>query len=991
MHQPSKKPSATSGNDSITNTFELKRSVPIDALNLTVEEYEHPGTGAIHLHLASDNSENVFMVALRTVPKDSTGVAHVLEHTVLCGSERFPVRDPFFMMLKRSLSTFMNAFTSSDWTAYPFATKNRKDFNNLLSVYLDAVFFSRLDPLDFAQEGHRVEFDKLDDGRQALVYKGIVFNEMKGAMSSPSSILWDKLSYELFPANTYHHNSGGDPEVIPQLTYQQLYDFYTTHYHPSNAIFLTFGDIPATDHQQTFEALALHRFERNVERIKVNLEATFESPRRAIHPYALDSDEKIDNKTHHIIGWKLGESIDLLGMLEAQVLSAILMENSASPLMKYLETTSLGSAPSPICGVEDSMREMVFCCGIEGSTSGARDTFEQEVLDVIANVAHEGISHERIEAILHQIELHQREVTGDGMPYGLNLMLRSLGAAIHRGDAVAVLDLEPVLIQIREHIQDPNYVGNLIKRLLLENPHRITLTVEPDTSLSQRLRDTERERLDTMEATMDEQQRAQILDLTEKLKQRQTQEDDPNILPKVDPSDIPTSISEPTPVLDNILGIQVSAYTTGTNGLVYQQWIRPLPAIDDAEFERLPLLIGLMTELGVGDADYLTIQDRQSATVGAIGATLLTRSARDDLQACQAYVLLASKALANRADKQVALMHDTFAHARFDEASRIRELVSQSRAHRDRSITENGHILAMSAATAGMNPLARHSHEQSGLEGIRRLRLLDDRLRQESELESLLGELKLLHTKLNYGDSMHLATIADQDYLDNALTLATEALADLRQSAHNSHWQPKPIREAKKEYWVANTQVNFCARAFPTVPSGHPDAPLLAVLAALLRNGYLHRTIREQGGAYGGGASHDSNVGAFRFFSYRDPRLADTLDDFDAAVKWFIESKHKQRILEEAILGIISNIDKPGSPAGEAKKHFHESLFSRTTEHRAAFRAGVIEATLEDLRRVAQTYLTSPNASTVVITNAETAKRETAVLTNLGLMRRELL
>ena len=244
----------------IPNTFVLKRAVPIPSLNLTVEEYAHPDTGAQHLHLSSDSSENVFMVALRTVPEDSTGVAHILEHTALCGSERYPVRDPFFMMLRRSLNTFMNAFTSSDWTAYPFATQNRKDFGNLLDVYLDAVFFSRLDPLDFAQEGHRVEFEN-DDSAQPLVFKGVVFNEMKGAMSSTPSVLWDRLCHELFLSNTYHFNSGGDPEHIPDLSYQELRDFYAEHYHPSNAIFLTFGDISAEAHQHVFEAQVLQRFD----------------------------------------------------------------------------------------------------------------------------------------------------------------------------------------------------------------------------------------------------------------------------------------------------------------------------------------------------------------------------------------------------------------------------------------------------------------------------------------------------------------------------------------------------------------------------------------------------------------------------------------------------------------------------------------------------------------------------------------------------------
>jgi Zn-dependent M16 (insulinase) family peptidase len=216
--------------------FDYVASVPVASLNATVNEYRHRATGAQHFHIAADDPNNVFLVGFRTVPEDSTGVAHILEHTALCGSERYPVRDPFFMMTRRSLNTFMNAFTSSDWTAYPFASQNRKDFNNLLQVYLDAAFFPRLDELDFAQEGHRVEFADPDTPDSPLVYKGVVFNEMKGAMSSPVRALWDALAERLFPTTTYHWNSGGDPEAIPDLTHEQLVAFHRHHYHPSNAI-----------------------------------------------------------------------------------------------------------------------------------------------------------------------------------------------------------------------------------------------------------------------------------------------------------------------------------------------------------------------------------------------------------------------------------------------------------------------------------------------------------------------------------------------------------------------------------------------------------------------------------------------------------------------------------------------------------------------------------------------------------------------------------
>ena len=346
-------------------SFEHLRSAHVGSLDIELHEFRHPATGAMHYHIAADNPENVFLVGLRTVPEDSTGVAHILEHTVLCGSERYPVRDPFFMMIRRSLNTFMNAFTSSDWTAYPFATQNRKDYFNLLDVYLDAVFFSRLDELDFMQEGHRVEFETADDPATDLVYKGVVFNEMKGAMSSPSSLLWQTLSKHLFADNTYHYNSGGDPEVIPELTWHQLREFYDTHYHPSNAVFMTYGDMDPGELQERFQERVLSRFEALDRTVAVKPALRYHAPVRVEEAYAV-SDEDVEGKTHVVVGWLLGESVDLDSRLRAHLLSSVLLDNSASPLMQALEKSDLGSSPSPLCGLEDGSLEMVFVCGARG-------------------------------------------------------------------------------------------------------------------------------------------------------------------------------------------------------------------------------------------------------------------------------------------------------------------------------------------------------------------------------------------------------------------------------------------------------------------------------------------------------------------------------------------------------------------------------------------------------------------------------------------------
>jgi len=969
--------------------FTLLRQQRIESLNITVEQYEHRKTGAVHFHLAAENTENVFLVALRTVPGDSTGVAHILEHTALCGSERYPVRDPFFNMLRRSLNTFMNAFTSSDWTAYPFASQNRKDFNNLLDVYLDAVFFSRLDPLDFAQEGHRVEFAEPDNPDSELVFKGVVFNEMKGAMSSVTSVLWSSLCEQLFSTSTYHYNSGGDPEHIPDLSYEQLQAFYRSHYHPSNAIFMTFGDIPACEHQRVFEARALSRFERLGQRIQVQAERRMTAPLRAEGSYAYEEKGSRERKTHIVIGWLLGESSQLEQLLEAQLLASVLLDNSASPLQHVLETTSLGQSPSPLCGLEDSMREMVFCCGVEGSDPEHADALEQLVLSTLERVAADGVAHDRLEAVLHQLELHQREVSGDGYPYGLQLILQALGCATHYSDPIAVLDLEPVIAQLREKIEDADYIRRLARKLLLDNPHRVTLVLRPDPDLSARRAAAEAARLARIKAAMSPAEQRRVIELAAALARRQQQVDDESVLPKVELCDVPASLPELNYREYCPGDMPTTTYGQGTNGLVYQQVVAPLPRLGAGELELLPLYTQVMTELGLGSEDYLAAQHRQAATVGAIHAFSSMRGAVNDEQAVSAYLVLSSKALWRNAGEQANLMRDTLETVRFDETSRLRELISQQRARRDQSITGNGHGLAMAAACAGMSPLSRLNHGLSGLAGIRNLRLLDDSLKDSRGLEHFAAGLARLHRQV-LAMPRQLLVVAEEHRTDDVAATAADVWAGLQPAGGDPVFSLDPCRERRGELWLTNTQVNFCARAYPTVPVQHADAAALTVLGGFLRNGYLHRAIREQGGAYGGGASQDSGIAAFRFYSYRDPRLAQTLEDFDAAVIWMLETKHPYRSLEEAILGVIGSLDKPSSPAGEAKQHFHNRLFGRSHAQREQFRRRVLDVTLADLQRVTERYLRPELASTAVITSASQLDATAPLRERLNLAVEEL-
>jgi hypothetical protein len=955
------------------SAFLLVRSHTLTALGINVEEYRHEATGAQHFHLAADDPHNAFMVAFRTVPMDSTGVAHILEHTVLCGSEKYPVRDPFFMMIRRSLNTFMNAFTSSDWTAYPFASQNKKDFYNLLDIYLDAVFFPNLHPLDFAQEGHRFDFSEAGNADSDLVYKGVVFNEMKGAMSSATSVLWQKFTESLFPTSTYHYNSGGEPVDIPDLTHEELVAFHKRHYHPSNAVFFSYGDIPASEHHARWQAQALSRFSDQLAPVMVTDEVRLTEPLQVAANYALDEADT-SKKTHVVLGWLLGKNKDVRDVLRGHLLSMVLLDNSASPLRYVLETTELGTSPSPLCGLQDDYREMLFAAGIMGAEATDADDIEALILEELTRLVNEGIPHEHLAAMLHQLELGQREVGGDGYPFGLQLFLRAMPAAVHGGDVMALLDIDEALTELRSEIADPEFIPNLIENWLLSNPHRVRLVLSPDSTLSEQMNAAEKERLAATQALLSDEQKQAIIDLAVALDERQAQEDDPNVLPKVGLEDIPADLPQFKGQTQRLANLSTTLAVAPTNGIVYQQVICDLPALTERQTELLPLLAGFWSEVGVGGDDYLATQMRHASLTGGLSTTLGVAAAVDNPMQPRSKMVISGKALNANGGALADLLQDTLFNARFDEVDRLRELVGMWRASAEQSLTGNGHGLAMIAASAHRGVSAAWAHKNSGLLGVKRLKALDDSLKNDDVLMSLSAELTELRHALTTANRQALL-VGEQQALTTLMTDLETTWQSLAAQTQAGQTLVVPVPDYQAgQAWVTSTQVNFCAQAHDAVPWTHADSPLLSVLSGVLRNGYLHPQIREKGGAYGGGASYDADSGTFRFFSYRDPRLLETFDIFDGTLAWLLSDAAKPELVEEAVLGVIGAMDKPGSPSGEVKKLFHLELAGKTHEARMAWRKGVLSATLDDLRRVAQTYLVEAGKSRAVLTNEAGAK-----------------
>ncbi|MFC0821072.1 insulinase family protein [Moraxella marmotae] len=951
------------------DSFELVESRSIDALGITVLTSRHRATGAMHYHLACDNQENALMIGFATQPMTSRGEAHILEHVVLCGSEKYPVRDPFFSMVKRSLNTFMNAMTASDWTVYPFASQNKKDFFNLLSVYMDAVFFPNIRPLDFAQEGIRIELDEHDKPE----YHGIVFNEMKGAMSSELEQLYYALVPHLFPTTTYHYNSGGNPADIPKLNHADLVAFHQTHYHPSNAIIMSFGDIAVGEIQAKLHNDALARFDDNQKAAKGKKftsikEQDLTAPVAVQDTYSADTDDK--NMTHHVLAWLLPTITDPRLRLSLRLMEGVLIEHSGSPLRAYLESHPLASAPSPLLGLDDSHYHMAFYAGLRGSEVEHAQAVEQGILDLLRDVAGNPISDEVIQTVLHQIEIDQRHIGGDSMPYGLTLMLEGFSTAIHGGNPLDVWQIDEHLAWLKQQAQQPNWVQNLIKTHLIDNPHRVRLTMSPDTQKAARLLADEKAALAQLDSTLSDDERAKIRQQMADLQARQATPDDVDLLPKVGLDDVPSDVAfthgTQTTLTTSHGTYPVHLYHTGTNGLYYYQLITPL---DDKVANQvmnnplLPLYLTLLSEVGTTNYDARAFQAVQASHSSGVTARISQRTDLYDADAMSSYFVLATRAL-NRKPEAIGLVSEVLNHSIFSESDRIRELLQQKQSSWQSRLAGAGHAYAMQTASRRMSRQARTEYAYSGLPALAALKSFLNTAQNDTALWTTLGQrLADLHHTL-IGLPKQILLVCESHASDDLLgEIAKQLDTQVNQNTNNPSTDAlvfdelNHINDDGDMAWLISTNVYHNAAAYPATTSGHDDTPALMVLAPFLRNGYLHGAIREKGGAYGGGASFDSNAGAFRFYSYRDPNCEQTFAHFTKSIDWLLDNEHDPEQLTEAILGIIAGMDKPGSPAGEAVKCCMSQLHNRDKAWQQQMRAKILAVTLDDLKRVARTYL----------------------------------
>lgn len=938
--------------------YRIVRITPLPEIAATLYRLEHAATGARHVHISNQDRENAFGVTFKTVPTDSTGVAHILEHTVLCGSQNYPVRDPFFSMLKRSLSTFMNAFTASDWTMYPFATQIRKDYYNLMDVYLDAAFFPLLDELSFKQEGHRLEIEHNGD-RAELVYKGVVYNEMKGAMSSPDQVMGRSMLNALYPDTTYSNNSGGDPAVIPRLTHAQLVAFHRRHYHPSNAYFYTYGNLPLNDHLAVIAEKVMRRFERIDPGTEVPGQPRWNAPRTARYTYALAPTETPDRKCQVCLSWLTCDIRDTFEVLVLSVLEQILLGNAASPLRKALMDSGLGSALSDGSGYDADNRDTLFACGLKDVRESDADAIEGIILKELQRLVTERLDPEMIASAIHQIEFHRKEVSNTPYPYGLKLLLMTIGSWLHGGDPERILHLDADFQRLHQEIAAGPFLENRIGTYFLDNPHRVRLTLAPDTRMAQETQVRVRQELAQRWEQLDDAARRQIETEARLLKQRQEGAEEVACLPTLTLADIPPQVQSCAPS-DIDPGLPLWRYAQPTSGIYYLNGAAGAAAIDPELLPWVPFFCYAFTKMGTRRHDYTYIARRMDAASGGIGLSAQARVHYNQTGSCLPLVQLSTKCLTRNIDPMYAIVEELIGEFSFHDLARLKQLLGEYRAGLEAMIVNNGHRLAISLSARTFTPASALAEAWSGIHQVRTIRTLAADP-DHAVLEALAARLTTIAGALFVPDNFIMAAIGEDDAVAQATTrtLGSPVFSAFNRSQGNMDF-PLLRHELDPhlpfEGWRTSTAVAFVARTLPTAALGHPDAPVLAVLSKLLRSLYLHREIREKGGAYGGFALYNPENGLFSLASYRDPHITRTLQVFDGVADFLASAPLDEADIHEAILQVCSEIDKPDPPGPAARKAFLRLIVGLSDADRTAYKARLLETTKARLLSVADAY-----------------------------------
>lgn len=954
--------------------FELIRENDITEVQTHARLFRHIKTGAQLLSLENDDENKVFGINFRTPPTDSTGLPHILEHGVLNGSRRFPVREPFVELVKGSLKTFVNAFTFPDKTGYPVASQNVQDFYNLIDVYMDAVLYPLITPQTLQQEGWHYELESLDG---ELNYKGVVFNEMKGAYSSPDGVMARYSQQLLFPDHVYGLDSGGDPVEIPNLTYEQFRQFHETFYHPSNAYIFIYGDDDPEERLRKMDGY-LRDFDARPVDSSIPLGKRFNEPRRFTMPYDVgeaSTEPSPEGRKHMLtVNWLLDEMVEPERSLAWSILVHILIGTPASPLRKALIDSGLGEDLAGV-GLERDLREPYFSTGLKGVAKDDLDKVEALIFDTLAVLVEQGIDPGMLAASLNTVEFRLRENNTGSFPRGISLMIRATHAWIYDRDPITPLAFERPLNSLKARLErEPGYLESLIQGYLLDNPHRVTLILEPDATLNQRLEAEERAHLDEVRLGLSQEALSELVENTRLLKLRQETPDSPEALatiPVLTLEDLDPHVKT-IPVEEfSFSGVRTLYHDLFTNGIIYLDLGLDLTQLPQELLPYVPLFGRALVEMGTEEEDFVRLSQRIGSQTGGIYTSSFTSSVRGSDRA-ETWLFLRGKSTTAQFGDLAAILKEILLTVRLDDQERFRQMVLEEKASLEAMLVPAGHQVVNSRLRARFNTADWVSEKLGGISYLFFIRQLAEAV--EKDWSGVLAQLEKVRRSLVNRPGMLANVTLDADSWSRCESIFQDFLQEIPDhGTMDIPWEADEL--PPHEGLTIPAQVNYVGKGGNLYELGYPLDGSMVVIRNYLRTTWLWEKVRVQGGAYGGFCLFDTRSGVFTYISYRDPNLVKTLDVYDKTGEFLRNLDLSQEELTRTIIGAIGEMDAYMLPDAKGFISMSRILANETDEYRQSLRDQVLSTTVADFKALAS-YLDQLKAhgNVVVLGSQEAIK-----------------
>ena len=938
------------------NGFEVKAVTPIDELRAVTIELAHQHSGARLLHLYTEDTENLFSINFPTPPSDDTGVPHILEHAVLAGSHKFPVKEPFFEMIKMSMATFINAMTSADFTCYPVSSNVKKDLFNLAEVYFDAVFHPLLTENTFRSEGHHLAPADPDDPTGDLKITGIVYNEMKGAFSDPEARLYRSMSNQLLPDTLYACESGGDPVAIPDLTYAQLKTFHETYYHPSNGYFILYGDIPTKDYL-TFLADKLDNIPRNAAstalrplRPEVTHQPKWDTPRTVTDTYPVGADEPLTEKTYLMLSWLTGDATHPEEVILSQILSLILVGNEAAPLRKAIIDSKLGtdiaSASASSIGPTS-----VFYIALKGSETDRIEAFTQLVTDTLKQIADSEIDSEKVEAAFQQLTYHYQEVAS---MFPLRMLYRVLNSWIYEKDSDTFLKIGEAFNNVRQQwLDNPSILNDFIRKNFIENPHRLTNILSPDRDMQAKMDTKLAEQMKETRSQLTDEEVQRIAADAAELERLNGVPNSPEALaklPQLQVSDLPEKPKHIPTTVENIGGQVLLHNAVFANGINYLVLNFDLQGLPQHLWSYIPRYADAISKLGAADMSYEEMAQRTSSVTGGVGcAPWFSTHALDPNRSMQSMVFRL-KALDGKIDAALGVLHDLLFAVNPRDTERLRDILTQAVAEYQTEMIHDGSSTAVHHASRG---LTSNAHLAEIIYGLPQLRNSEKLLSGFDELNAdLMGHIEEIRDFLLTRGRVTASFTGSDTAFETTRTQLGEWLNAMQDEPVTSESIAfEKFETPPREGLAGPIQIAHCAHVMPAPHYSHPDSTLLTIGVHLVRLDYILSEIRFKGNAYGARLSYSPSDAMLCQSSFRDPHVARTINVFEQTVDYVKQVEWTQVDIDRAIIATAKDGEKPIRPSQAASGALSQHLVGQTREMREERYAQLRQATPTEVKR----------------------------------------